>query len=58
MIIHLRVRVRIMVFNITFNNISIILLQSVLMVEKTGVPGKKTTDLLQATDKVDCIMLY
>ena len=58
MIIHLRVRVRIMVFNITFNNISIILLQSVLMVEKTGVPEKKTTDLLQATDKVDCIMLY
>jgi hypothetical protein len=58
MIIHLRVRVRIMVFNITFNNISIILLQSVLMVEKTGVHGKKTTDLLQATDKLDCIMLY
>jgi hypothetical protein len=46
--------VRIMVFNVTFNNISIILLQSVLMVEKTRtVPGKKSTDLLQATDKLD-----
>jgi hypothetical protein len=30
-----------MVFNATFNNISVISWQSVLMVEETGVPGKK-----------------
>jgi hypothetical protein len=28
------------VFNATFNNISVISLQSVLLVEKTGVPGE------------------
>jgi len=32
--------VRIMVFNTTFNNISAILWQSVLLVEETGVPGE------------------
>ena len=32
---------RVMVFNATFNNISAISLQSVLLVEETGVPGKK-----------------
>ena len=32
--------VRIMVFNITFNNISVISWQSVLLVEETGVPGE------------------
>ena len=31
-----------MVFNATFNNISIISRWSVLLVEETGVPGKKT----------------
>ena len=31
-------RVRVMVFNVTFNNISIISLQSVLLVEEIGVP--------------------
>jgi hypothetical protein len=30
-----------MVFNATFNNISVILWRSVLLVEKTGVPGEK-----------------
>jgi hypothetical protein len=29
-----------MVFNNTFNNISVISWQSVLLVEETGVPGK------------------
>jgi hypothetical protein len=29
-----------MVFNATFNNISVILWQSVLLVEEKGVPGK------------------
>ena len=33
-------RVRFMVSNATFNNISVILWQSVLLVEETGVPGK------------------
>jgi hypothetical protein len=33
-------RVRVMVFNTTFNNISVILWQSVLLEEETGVPGE------------------
>jgi hypothetical protein len=37
-----------MVFNATFNNISNISWQSVLLVEETGVPGE-ITDLLQVT---------
>jgi hypothetical protein len=32
--------VRVMVFNATFNNISVILWGSVLLVEETGVPGE------------------
>ena len=40
------VKVRIIVFNTTFNNISVILWQSLLMVEKTGVPR----DLPRVTD--------
>jgi hypothetical protein len=32
--------VRVMVFNTTFNNMSVISCQSVLLVEKTGVPGE------------------
>ena len=32
--------VRFMVFNATFNNISVISWQSVLLVEETGVPGE------------------
>ena len=45
-----------MVFNATFNNISVILWWSVLLVEETEYP-KKTTDLLQVTDKLYHIML-
>jgi hypothetical protein len=37
-----------MVFNATFNNISVILWRSVLLVEET----EKTTDLSQVTDKL------
>ena len=35
-----RVRVRVMVFNATFNNIAVILWRSVLLVEETGVPAE------------------
>jgi len=30
----------VMVFNTTFNNVSVILWRSVLLVEETGVPGE------------------
>ena len=43
-------KVGFMVFNTTFNNISVISWWSVLLVEETGVPGE-TTDLSQVTDK-------
>jgi hypothetical protein len=43
-----------MVINTTFNNISVISWQSVLLVEET----RKTTDLPQVTDKLHHIMLY
>ena len=39
-----------MVFNATFNNISVISWQSVLLVEETG-DLEKATDLSQVTDK-------
>ena len=35
------IRVRVMVFNATFNNISVISRRSVLLVKETGVPRKK-----------------
>ena len=44
-------RIRVMVFNATFNNISAISWQSLLLVEKT-------TDLSQVTDKLYHIVLY
>ena len=46
-----------MMFNATFNNISVILLLSVLLVEETGVP-RENTDLSQITDKLYHSMLY
>ena len=45
----------VMVFNATFNNISVISWRSVLLVEETGVNGE---NLLQVTAKLYHIMLY
>jgi len=47
----------VMVFNITFNNISVILWRSVLFVEETGVPRENNV-LPQVTDKLYHIILY
>jgi hypothetical protein len=44
-----------MVFNIIFNNISVISWWSVLLVDESGVSGKNT-DLSQVTDKLYHIM--
>jgi hypothetical protein len=41
-----------MVFNATFNNISVISWRSLLLVEETRVPEDKTIDLLQVTDQL------
>jgi hypothetical protein len=43
--------VRVMVFNTTFNNISVISWRSVLL-EETEYPEEKTTDLWQVTDEL------
>ena len=48
-------RLRVMVFNATFNNISGISWQSVLLEKKQEYPGK-TIDLSQVTDKLYHIM--
>ena len=45
------------VFNATFNNISVISWRSVLLVEETEDP-EKTTDLSQVTEKLYQIMWY
>jgi hypothetical protein len=52
-----RALVRLMMFNATFNNISVKSSRSVLLVEEIGV-SEKTTDLLQVTDQFYHIMLH
>jgi hypothetical protein len=49
------VRVRVMLFNATYNNISDISCPSVLLVEKPGVPGENNRSA-QVTDKLYHIM--
>ena len=51
------IQVYIIVLNATFNNISVISCQSVLLVEETRVL-RENTDLSRATDKLYHIMLY
>ena len=48
---------RVMVFNATFDNISVISLRLVLLEEETGVPGE-STNLPQVIDKLYHINLY
>jgi hypothetical protein len=47
-----------MVFNGTFNNISIISWRSVLLVEETGVPREKTNNPPQVTDKLYMVVVF
>ena len=49
-------RLGVIVFNATFNNISVILWWSVLLVEETGEYLDKTTNLSYVTDKIAHIM--
>ena len=51
------VRVSFMLFSVTFNNISVISWQPVLLVEETRVLGENYR-LPQVTDKLYHIMLY
>jgi hypothetical protein len=41
-----------MVFNVTFNNISVISWQLVLLVEETGVPGEENVQVILHSLKI------
>ena len=41
-----KIRIKVMMFNATFDNISVISWQSVLLVEETGVPGENQQPVL------------
>ena len=47
-----RVMTRVMVFNATFNNISVVSWWSVLLVEETGVPGDSADSILSECTNV------
>ena len=47
----------VMVFNATFNNISVLSWRSVLLMEETGEPGENHRPA-EVTDKLYHIMLY
>jgi hypothetical protein len=56
------VRVRVLVFNTTFNIISVISWRSVLLVEETGVPGENHRPVVYviiniSCDKYACVIL-
>jgi len=51
-------RVRVMVLNATFNNLSVISWRSDLLLEETGEPGKNLRPVAKSLDKLYCIMLY
>jgi hypothetical protein len=55
LVIFIQRGVEIMVFNSTFNNVSVILWQSVLLVEESGVPLRKP--LTQHKCKC-CVVVY
>ena len=55
--VRIMVRVRVMVFNATFNNISAISWRSVLLAEESGISGENHRPV-EVTDKLYHIMLY
>ena len=54
---HIHLGVGVMVFNATFNSISVVSWWSVLLEEETGEPGENHRPA-QVTDKLYHIMLY
>ena len=54
---HFEGRRRVMVYNATFNNISVISCRSVLLLEETGVPRENHQPVAK-TDKLDHTMLH